>query len=63
MGRPAGRYARRPIVSIWYGGPHCAGFASDDWFRAEPELHDWIAANTKPWDGVDTFNWQSNIPW
>jgi hypothetical protein len=36
--------------------------ASDDWFRAEPELHRWIAANTNPWDGADTFNWQSNIP-
>jgi len=36
--------------------------ASDDWFRAEPELRDWIAANTKPWDGADTFNWRSNIP-
>lgn len=36
--------------------------ASDDWFRVAPELLDWIAANTKPWDGGDTFHWQSNIP-
>ncbi len=30
-------------------------------FRAEPALQEWIAANTRPWDGSDTFNWQSNI--
>lgn len=36
--------------------------ASDDWFQAETELRNWIAASTKPWDGGDTFNWQSNIP-
>src|SRR5262249_50484652 len=26
------------------------------------ELREWIAANTKPWDRSDTFNFQSNIP-
>lgn len=36
--------------------------SSDDWFRDTPELRAWIAANTKPWDGSDTFNLQSNIP-
>jgi hypothetical protein len=36
--------------------------ASDEWFRDTPELRTWITENTKPWDGSDTFNWQSNIP-
>jgi hypothetical protein len=36
--------------------------ASDDWFLDTPELREWIAANTKPWDRSDTFNLQSNIP-
>ena len=26
------------------------------------ELREWIAANRKPWDRSDTFNFQSNIP-
>ena len=35
--------------------------SSDEWFRHTLELRHWISANTRAWDGSDTFNWQSNI--
>lgn len=33
-----------------------------EWYRNAPELREWIARNTKPWDRSDTFLWHQVTP-